>query len=205
MKPSKVGQAGLYVGVVLLVILVIFPFYWMATTSVKNFSEVSIKRTVIPRQVIWNNYTDLFAQTKIVTHTFNTLWISTLTTALTLLLATMTAYTITRFDSVGGEWIARLTLFTYLVPSIVLLLPVYLLLKATSLINTHAGLIVSYLTFTLPFAIWMMRSYFQTIPLVIEEAAVVDGANRFQAFIWVVIPQAMPGLISTATFVFILC
>ncbi|GIK42546.1 MAG: sugar ABC transporter permease [Chloroflexota bacterium] len=171
----------------------------------KTFAEVSIERTLIPHQIVWKNYTDLFTQTNILTHLVNTFWISALTTILTLLLSTMTGYTITRYDSVGGEFVARFTLFTYMAPSIVLLLPLYLVLKAIGLINTHAGLISSYLTFTLPFAIWMMRAYFQTIPQSMEEAAVVDGANRFQAFFWVVIPQAIPGLISTATFIFIMC
>lgn len=205
MKRSKLSWLLIYLGVFTILVLIVFPFYWMVATSLKTFAEVSIKRTIIPQQIIWDNYTDLFAQTNILVHLANTLWISALATLLTLLLATMTGYIITRYESVGSEWLARLTLFTYMVPSIVLLLPIYLVLKASDLINTHAGLIASYLTFTLPFAIWMMRAYFQTIPRVMEEAAVVDGANRFQAFFWVVIPQALPGLISTAIFVFILC
>lgn len=205
MKRSKLNWFLIYLGVIIVLILIVFPFYWMIATSLKTFAEVSIKRTIIPHQIIWTNYTDLFAQTNILVHLVNTFWISVLATLLTLLLATMTGYTITRYESIGSEWLARFTLFTYMVPSIVLLLPIYLVLKATGLINTHAGLIASYLTFTLPFAIWMMRAYFQTIPRAMEEAAVVDGANRFQAFFWVVIPQALPGLISTAIFVFILC
>ncbi len=205
MRRNKVGRLWVYLGVLVLLIIIIFPFYWMVAASVKSFAEVSIERTLIPHQIVWKNYTDLFTQTNILIHLVNTFWVSALTTLLTLLLSTMTGYTITRYDSVGGEFVARFTLFTYMVPSIVLLLPLYLVLKAIGLINTHAGLISSYLTFTLPFAIWMMRAYFQTIPQSMEEAAVVDGANRFQAFFWVVIPQAMPGLISTATFIFIMC
>jgi multiple sugar transport system permease protein len=205
LKRSGIGRIWLILGIVMLLILIIFPFYWMVATSLKTFAEVSIQRTVIPRQIIWDNYTDLFAQTSIVTHLINTFWVSGLATVITLVLATMTGYTITRYQTVGGEFVAKFTLFTYMVPSIVLLLPLYLVLRAVDLINTHLGLVASYLTFTLPFAIWMMRAYFQTIPQVMEEAAVVDGANRFQAFMWVVIPQAVPGLISTATFVFILC
>ena len=205
MRRSKIGKFWVYVGVLALLILIGFPFYWMVATSLKTFAEVSIERTLIPRQIVWKNYTDLFSQTRIIIHLVNTLWISALATILTLLLATMTGYTITRFETVGGELVAKFTLFTYMVPSIVLLLPLYLVLRAAGLINTHIGLVLSYLTFTLPFAIWMMRAYFQTIPQAMEEAAVVDGANRFQAFIWVVMPQAIPGLIATATFVFILC
>ena len=205
MKRSKMRKVWIFLGILILLILIVFPFYWMVATSLKTFAEVSIQRTVIPRQIVWKNYTDLFAQTKIVTHLINTFWVSGLATVITLLLATMTGYSITRYDTVGGEFVAKFTLFTYMVPSIVLLLPLYLVLRAVGLINTHLGLVGSYLTFTLPFAIWMMRAYFQTIPRVMEEAAVVDGANRFQTFLWVVLPQAIPGLISTSIFVFILC
>jgi multiple sugar transport system permease protein len=117
----------------------------------------------------------------------------------------MTGYTITRWQSAGGEWVARLTLFTYMAPSIVLILPLYLLLKALHLTDTYVGLLGSYLTFTLPFAIWIMRAYFQAIPQTMEEAALIDGASRFQAFFRIVIPQALPGMIATAIFVFIMC
>lgn len=205
MQRSRLSQLWIYFGVLIILILIVFPFYWMIATSLKTFAEVSIERTIIPRQIVTTNFTDLFRQTTILTHLLNTFWISLVTTAFSLLLATMTSYTITRYETAWGEFVARFTLFTYMVPSIVLLLPLYLVLQAGGLINTHAGLILSYLTFTLPFAIWMMRAYFQTIPQVMEEAAVVDGANRFQVFLWIVLPQAMPGLISTAIFVFILC
>ena len=127
------------------------------------------------------------------------------TTSLTLVLATMTGYTITRWQSFSGEFVARLTLFTYMVPSIVLILPLYMVLKSVQLTNTYPGLIASYLTFTLPFAIWIMRSHFQAIPQTMEDAALIDGATRFQAFFQVVIPQAVPGIISTGIFVFIMC
>jgi multiple sugar transport system permease protein len=92
-----------------------------------------------------------------------------------------------------------------MVPSIVLILPIFLAMKTLGLVNSHFGLIISYLTITLPFAIWMMRSYFATIPKTMEEASLIDGANRFESFLYVVVPQAMPGFISTAIFVFIIC
>ncbi len=133
------------------------------------------------------------------------IWTALIATALTLLLGTMTGYTITRWQNASGEFVARLVLFTFMAPSIVLILPLYLLLKTLQLTDTYVGLVGSYLTFTLPFAIWMMRSHFQAVPQTIEEAALIDGASRFQAFFRVVIPQSVPGMIATATFVFIMC
>jgi multiple sugar transport system permease protein len=177
----------------------------MVTASVKPYVEIFVRPTLWPRDFVWNNYVELFTTTSIVIHFWNSLWTSLVTTVLTLLLATTTGYTITRWRSVSGELIVGLTLFTYMVPSIVLVLPLFMLLEMVGLTDTYFGLILSYLTFTLPFSIWIMRSHFQTIPKTMEDAALIDGATRFQAFFFVVIPQALPGMIATAVFVFIMC
>lgn len=200
-----IPRCGVYVGVLSLVLLVGFPFYWMATTSLKRFREISIDRTLIPRQITFDNYVDLFEQTSILTHLWNTALISLAATALTLIMATAAAYTMTRFTSAAAEWIARASLYAYMVPSIVLIIPFYIGLREAGLINTRAGLVVSYLSFTLPLGIWMMRASFEAIPRSMEDAAIVDGANRWQAFFLIAVPQAVPGMVSTAIFVFILC
>ncbi len=205
MVGNRSTKVVVYLGALCLVVISLFPFYWMVTASIKPFREIFMRPSFWPRQLIWNNYQELFATTNITIHLWNSLWTALVATLLTLLLATMTGYTITRWQSAGGEWVARLTLFTYMAPSIVLILPLYLLLKALRLTDTYVGLLGSYLTFTLPFAIWIMRSYFQAIPQTMEEAALIDGASRFQAFFRIVIPQARPGMIATAIFVFIMC
>ena len=192
-------------GVTVLLFLVLFPFYWMVTASLKSFREISVERTLIPRAVSFKNYSDLFEQTSIVWHLFNTVWISCFVTVVTVILASMSAYVLTRFLTPTAEWIARVSLYAYMVPSIVLIIPFYMGLRTAGLVNTHSGLILSYLSFTLPLGIWMMRACFQTIPKTMEEAAVVDGANRFEAFLLIAMPQAIPGVVSTSIFVFILC
>ena len=206
-KPRKslLRTFVVYAGVVVLLFLILFPFYWMVTASMKGFREISIERTLIPRQISFKNYVDLFEQTNIAWHLFNTAWVSCVVTVVTVLLASMSAYVMTRFLTPTAEWIARISLYAYMVPSIVLIIPFYMGLRMAGLINTHTGLILSYLSFTLPLGIWMMRACFQTIPKTMEEAAVVDGANRFEAFFLIALPQALPGLVSTSIFVFILC
>jgi multiple sugar transport system permease protein len=204
-RQDRLGAAGLYAGAGLLVILVGFPFYWMVTTSIKTYREISIERTLVPRSVSFENYTALFQQTNIVGHAANTLLVSILTTVLTVAIAALAGYAMTRFVTKTGEWIARLSLFAYMVPSIVLIIPFYLGLLQAGLINTRTGLVLSYLSFTLPFGIWMMRASFEAIPKSMEEAAIVDGASRFQAFALIALPQALPSIASTAIFVFILC
>lgn len=200
--PRSISVIG---GVTVLLFLVLFPFYWMVTASLKSFREISVERTLIPRAVSFKNYTDLFEQTSIVWHLFNTVWISCFVTVVTVILASMSAYVLTRYLTPTAEWIARVSLYAYMVPSIVLIIPFYMGLRTAGLVNTHSGLILSYLSFTLPVGIWMMRACFQTIPKTMEEAAVVDGANRFEAFFLIAMPQAMPGVVSTSIFVFILC
>ncbi|MEM7023856.1 MAG: carbohydrate ABC transporter permease [Pseudomonadota bacterium] len=199
------AQTGVYAGVATLLLVVVFPFYWMVTTSLKPFREISIERTLLPREPSLRNYVDLFAQTQMTQHLFNTLWVSLAATVLSLLLASMTAYCISRQRSGVGEILARLSLFAYLVPSIVLILPIYVLLQYLGLINTLSGLVLSYLSFTLPLAIWMMRIFFEAVPKTMEEAAAIDCANRWQTFVLVILPQVVPGLVSTGVFVFILC
>jgi multiple sugar transport system permease protein len=204
-RQGRLGVTGLYAGAGLLVVLVGFPFYWMVTTSIKTYREISIERTLVPRSVSFENYTALFQQTNIVGHAANTLLVSLLTTVLTVAIAALAGYAMTRFVTKTGEWIARLSLFAYMVPSIVLIIPFYLGLLQAGLINTRTGLVLSYLSFTLPLGIWMMRASFEAIPKSMEEAAIVDGASRFQAFALIALPQALPSIASTAIFVFILC
>lgn len=186
-------------------VITLFPFYWMVTASVKPYKEILMEASLVPRHMDLHQYELLFEQTQILVHIKNSFLTAGIATLVTIILAGMTGYAITRYNVLAGEFVARLTLFTYMVPSIVLILPIFLAMKTLGLVDSHFALIISYLTITLPFAIWMMRSYFATIPKTMEEASLIDGANRFESFLYVVVPQAMPGFISTAIFVFIVC
>ena len=114
------------------------------------------------------------------------------------------AYSLVRFAYPGRETLASLVLFTYLLPSVVLISPLYLMLVSIGLANTLASLVIAYTTFALPYALWLLRSFMAGIPQDLESAAMVDGASRMGAFVDVVLPQALPGIISTALFTFIL-
>ena len=183
MVGNRLGKVVVYFGAVVLLVVTMFPFYWMVTASIKPYIEIFTKPSFLPRTLVWNNYLELFATTSIGIHLWNSLWTAVVTTSLTLVLATMTGYTITRWQSFSGEFVARLTLFTYMVPSIVLILPLYMVLKSVQLTNTYPGLIASYLTFTLPFAIWIMRSHFQAIPQTMEDAALIDRRLAFSGLL----------------------
>ena len=119
-------------------------------------------------------------------------------------IAALGAYSLVRFSYPGRERLAQLVLFTYLLPSVVLIIPLYLLIVWIGLANTLPSLMIAYTTFALPFALWILRSFMAGIPPDLEAAAMIDGASRMGAFFDVILPQALPGIISTALFTFIL-
>jgi ABC-type glycerol-3-phosphate transport system permease component len=130
--------------------------------------------------------------------------LATATTLLVIAIATLGAYSLVRFTYRGRETMAFLVLFTYLLPSVVLIIPLYLLMVALGLANTLLSLVLAYTTFALPYALWLLRSFMAGVPQDLEAAALVDGATRLSAFKDVILPQLLPGIVSTALFTFIL-
>nr|WP_246602763.1 carbohydrate ABC transporter permease [Falsiroseomonas tokyonensis] len=134
----------------------------------------------------------------------NSLVLSFSTTVLVVAVATLGAHSLVRFRYPGRERLAQLVLFTYLLPSVVLILPLYLLMVWLGIANSLLSLVIAYTSFALPYALWLLRSFMQGIPDDLESAALVDGATRMEAFVDVILPQALPGIISTCLFTFIL-
>jgi multiple sugar transport system permease protein len=130
--------------------------------------------------------------------------LATSTTVAVVAAGTLGAYSLVRFVYRGRDTLATLVLFTYLLPSVVLIIPLYLMMVRIGLANTLSSLVIAYTTFALPYALWLLRSFMAGIPEDLESAALVDGASRIGAFIDVILPQALPGIISTALFTFIL-
>lgn len=189
----------------LLVIFTAFPFVWMIGTAFKPSQEIFVTPpTLLPRNFTLANLERLFADTRFVEYFRNSLSVALSTVALTLLAAVPAAYSLTRFRFVGREKLAALVLFTYMFAPIMIIVPFYVLMRYLGLTNSHLGLVLAYSTFCLPFALWLLRTFFQSIPLDIEEAAMTDGANRLQAVVYVVLPLALPGVIATGIFTFVL-
>ncbi|MCC7426260.1 MAG: carbohydrate ABC transporter permease [Alphaproteobacteria bacterium] len=187
------------------VLLVAFPLFWMIITSVKPQSELfRIPPTVWPETVTFEHYWRLIDETPFLVYMRNSLVLSFSTTFLVVVVATLGAHSLVRFRYPGRERIAQLVLFTYLLPSVVLILPLYLLMVWIGVANTIFSLVIAYTTFALPYALWLLRSFMQGIPDDLESAALVDGATRMEAFVDVILPQALPGIISTTIFTFIL-
>ena len=189
-----------------IVLAVVFPLIWMIVTSVKPQSELfSIPPTLMPETITFEHYRRLLIDTPFLQYFRNSMILAVTTTVVVVVLGTLGAYSLVRFKYRGRETLATLVLFTYLMPSVVLVIPLYLMMAKLGLANTLASLVIAYTTFALPYALWLLRSFMSSIPVDLESAALVDGAGRMGAFVDVVLPQALPGIVSTALFTFILC
>ncbi len=189
----------------LLIGVVVFPLFWMVSSSLKHKDELfATPPTLIPHRPTLDNFAELLRDTPFLTYFGNSLLVASATTALVVLVALLGAYGVVRFRFRGRRLASKLILLTYLLPQVVLLLPIYLLLARLRLTNSLAGLVIAYTTFALPFSLWMLRSFLASIPIELEEAAMIDGASRLTAFWRIIVPQALPGIISTALFSFIL-
>lgn len=187
------------------VALVAFPLLWMVITSVKPQSELfRMPPTFWPETVTFEHYWRLIQETPFLKYMRNSLLLGFSTTVLVVTVATLGAHSLVRFRYPGRERLAVLVLFTYLLPSVVLILPLYLMMVWIGVANSLFSLVIAYTTFALPYALWLLRSFMQGIPDDLEAAALVDGASRMAAFVDVILPQALPGIISTSLFTFIL-
>ncbi len=201
---SARGQA-LLLAALLLLAFSAFPFAWMASTAFKPSQAIFATPPVLwPREFTLDNVARLFEETKFLTYFRNSVIVSLSTVGTTLAFSTPAAYSLTRFRFPGREKIAGLILFTYMFAPIMIIIPFYVMVRFLGLTNTHFGLIMAYTAFCLPFNLWLLRTFFQSIPVEIEEAAMIDGANRFQAVVYVVLPMALPGMVATGIFTFIL-
>jgi len=187
-----------------IVFAAIFPLIWMIITSIKPQTELfRIPPLFLPQSVTFDYYWELLENTPFLKYFGHSLIIATSTTLLVLVLGVLGAYSLVRFSYPGRERLATLVLFTYLLPSVVLVLPLYLLMVKVGVANSLLSLVIAYTTFSLPYALWLLRAFMAGTPEDLEWAALVDGASRLGAFFDVVLPQILPGIISTAVFTFI--
>ena len=201
----RLGTIVYNIAVWALILAIVFPLFWMIVTSLKPQYELfSRPPTFLPKTVTFEHYRFLLTETPFLVYFRNSVILAVSTTAVVIAIATLGAYSLVRFAYRGRETLATLVLFTYLLPSVVLIIPLYLLMVALGISNTLFSLVIAYTTFALPYALWLLRSFMAGIPEDLESAALVDGASRLGAFRDVILPQLLPGVISTALFTFIL-
>jgi ABC-type glycerol-3-phosphate transport system permease component len=199
------GRACLYAAALGLAAQAVLPLLWMLSTSLKPPREVlAFPPTVVPAAPTLENFVRLFGQTAFLTYFANSVLVAGLTVCLTMAVGAAGAYSLTRFRFPGREPAAKLILATYMFAPIMIVIPIYILARRLGIVNTHLALVLSYASFCLPFSLWLLRAFFRSIPLELEEAALVDGAGRARAVWHVVVPLALPGVIATAIFTFTL-
>ncbi len=206
-------QIGLTLLTVPVLLFIFFPILWLFSASLSNQVELfSVPPHWIPQQPTLQNYLDIIFPSLAVSsvpRTFavallNSIKIATAVTAISILIGSLAAYTLVRIPFGANQKIQIGILGTRMIPEVSLIIPLFIVASRLQLINKPIVLIITYLSFALPYAIWMMATFFQTVPLELEEAARLDGCTRLGILFRVVMPISIPGLISTAMFVFLL-
>lgn len=210
------SQIILYVLVLMVVFAVVAPYFWMVISSVSRQVDLaSVPPQWIPTSPTLDRYRALFAGDgsgqaglpagveKFLRGLTSSLVVSTLTTVLCVVTGSMAAYALARFPMRGKQTFLVGILGSQMLPVIVIIIPLYLLMQQLVLMDTWRGLILLYAGFMLPTVIWIMYSYFLTLPRELEEAAKIDGCSRFQSLIKVIIPLSGPGLVAVAAFTFL--
>src|SRR5947208_649980 len=204
-RGAAVRRGILFSGVSVLLLFTAFPFAWMIATAFKRSHEIfTTPPTLLPGSLTLENVARLFEQTRFAVYLGNSVLVATCTVLLTLAIATPAAYALTRFRFRGREAISAAVLFTYMFAPIMVIIPFYVLMRTLELTNTRAGLVLAYTAFCLPFALCLLRASSEGTPPDLEQPALVDGASRPRAVLHVVLPLALPGVVATGTFTFIL-
>lgn len=213
------GYAAAYVALVAITLLICFPLMWALSTSLKPKTELSTSPTLIPHEATLENYRHLltgkpqyagggsadYQPTTAPPQYFmawfgNSVLVSVGSTVISIVISTLAAYSITRFRYKGRMLVPYFSLLGYMVPSIILVFPLFMVMTQLDLTDSLWSLTLGYVSTTLPFCMWLLWAFFRGIPVELEEAALIDGASRLRVFWEIVLPSALPGIIAAAIF-----
>jgi multiple sugar transport system permease protein len=198
----------LYLPLFVILVVLLFPFYWMALTSIKPDEQLIDMDKYSPFWVVhptFKHISKLLFETQYPRWLWNTMYVAVGATTLSIIASVLAAYAIVRLRFKGADTVGALIFFAYLVPPSILFIPLASVIQAYGLFDSPLSLILVYPTLLIPFSTWLLMGYFKTIPYELEECALIDGATRWQILIKIVVPLAIPGLISAFIFSFTLC
>jgi multiple sugar transport system permease protein len=201
-RAKLVTGISTYLLLTIVVTLVLFPIYWMLITSFKMPREIMRTPTLWPELFTWRNYDELINEKGFLKYIKNSLIVASCVTVISLFISSFAAYSLVRFKYRFKGVIGRVILFAYLTPTSLLFIPLSIVIARLGLGNSHRGLILVYLTFSLPLSTWLLQSYFRGVPRELEEQAMVDGATRMGALFRILLPLSAPGLAAVAIFTF---
>lgn len=202
---NAVGSILRVVILVFFFLLVVLPIYWIVITSFKASGEIlDINNlTYFPKEFTWQNYTDLFEQFHYGVLLKNSVLVSVTSALVVTVFSMLGGYSLARYKFSGKQAVILFFLITQMIPGILVIIPLYIIFSRMNLINTHLGLFIFYVTVNLPFCVITMRSFFERIPVTLEEAARVDGCTKMQSLFKIVFPIMFPGIVSVFVFGFI--
>ncbi|OIH94616.1 carbohydrate ABC transporter permease [Curtobacterium sp. MCBA15_001] len=192
----------------LLTVFTVVPLYVMITTAIKPLGDVQNDFTWIPTNITFQPFIDMWSTVPLGQYFINSLVVCTVATVFSLIIATFAAYAVSRWNFKGKSAFTTTVLSTQMFPGVLFLLPLFLIFTnlgnslGIQLVGSWTGLIITYLTFTLPFSIWMLAGYFETIPRELDEAAMVDGSGPMGALFRIILPSARPGLVAVGIYSF---
>jgi len=203
-RKEKIGNGLCHVYLILLSFIAFFPLVWVLLCSVKSSGELTANPTrFLPKEFTLENFVHVIKDLGFAGNISNSLIIAVSTTCIAIVISSMAAYGIVRFFPKLGSVMSKVLVATYMFPPILLAIPYSMVMAKLGFVNTRMGLVIVYLSFSVPYAVWMLVGFFKTVPLGIEEAARVDGANKVQTFVRIVLPLVMPGIVATAIYTFI--
>jgi len=203
-KQFKLKTVGIYIAAAMVVFISVFPFIWMFFTSIKPPNEIfTLNPQLLPHHTTLENYVRVFKGTMFSRYFLNSIIIAISTTVLGLSIAILGAYSLARFEYPGRHSFLLIILTVQMFPTVVLIIPLFVVMRQFHLLNTYYCLIIAYTTFTLPFCVWMLKGFFESIPKELEEAAMIDGCSRVGAFSKITLPLSAPGIAATSIFSFI--
>ena len=201
---KALSKAAIYAILIICAAIVLLPILWMLSTSIKIESEtLAIPPRWIPEHPTLEAYSRLWQEYPFLTYFKNSAIVVMCAVTFTIVFSTLAGYGVTRFNFRGKASFVSFLLITQMFPTVMLLIPYYKVLSTYNLDDTLLGLTLVYISFTIPFCSWLMIGYYKTIPLALDEAAILDGCNRFQVLWRVILPLTKPGLITAGIYAFI--
>lgn len=190
--------------ILVIVAFAIAPYVWMVLTSIKPDADITVFPVrYLPQQVTFGHYRVLLEQTSFLGNLLNSLVIALGAVALGLFASIPAAYAFSRFRFRGRQVLMTQFLVINLFPVVLLIIPLFVMMRSLGLLDTHLGIILGHATFAIPFSVWMLTSYMSGIPPELDEAAMMDGATRLQAIVLVILPLLMPGVVTTGIYIFV--
>ncbi|MBY7144212.1 carbohydrate ABC transporter permease [Virgibacillus sp. NKC19-3] len=201
---KNINRLMIYIVLFVFSMFVIIPVLWMLSTAVKPMTEVfTTPPKWIPNEITWEAFVRMWTDYPFVYYFINSFLVVSVATVISLLFSALAGFGASRFSFRGKGSFLIFLLLTQMFPSIMLLIPFYKIFGTLGIVNTHIGLILTYITFTLPLCSWMLMGYFNSIPKEIDDAAAIDGCGKLRTFIQIVLPLSLPGVVATAIYCFI--